>query len=236
MSRAGSTEPHATGLGRLKVPASGGVPPRSRWIQAVDQLMTSLPLVLMAVLAGLTYWLVRSTPVPETPSPDAPPRRDPDYVMERFSVQLYRGVGLPELRLEGRTLRHYPDTDRLEIDEVRLRHTDAQGRVTVATASQAQAEGDGSQVRLLGGARVLRQPGADPAGPPWDQATELRGEELLFFVEAQRVVSDRPVTLVQGGMQLSGQSLIYDHPRRVLELRGGVQGVLPPTRRAGAAS
>lgn len=228
--------PDVDGAQLIDARAPAQRPRLSRWARALDQLTASLPVVLMAVLAGLTYWLVRSTPVPEAPREQAPPRSDPDYVMERFSVQHYSQAGLPGLRLEGRTLRHYPDTDRLEIDDVRVRHTDEQGRVTVATARQAQAEGDGSQVRLVGEARVVRQAGAEPTRDPLDQPMEFRGEELLFFVDAQRLVSDRPVMLEQGAMQLSGQALIYDHPRRVLELRGGVQGVLPPARRAGAAS
>ncbi|MFN3297224.1 LPS export ABC transporter periplasmic protein LptC [Caldimonas sp.] len=235
MGGAGPTDAR-TGLGRIEVGAPAGRPRLSRWAQALDRLTASLPVVLMAVLAGLTYWLVRSTPVPEMPGENRPPRSDPDYVMQRFSVQHYSGAGLPGLRLEGRTLRHYPDTDRLEIDEVRVRHTDANGRVTVATARQAQAEGDGSLVRLVGGARVVREAGADPARDPLDQPMEFRGEELQFFVDAQRIVSDLPVTLVQGAMQLSGQALVYDHARRVLELRGGVQGVLPPARHSGGAS
>lgn len=216
-------------------PAQGPAP-LPRWARAWDQLMASLPVLLMALLAGFTYWLVRSTPVPEAPREAAAPRSDPDYVMHGFSVQHYTRAGLPGVRLEGREMRHYPDTDQIEIDEVRVRHTDERGRVSVATARQGQAEGDGSAVRLIGEAVVVRGAGPQAATDLLDQRLEFRSEFLLFDVEAQRVVSDRAVTIVQGTAQISGQALLYDHPRRVLELRGGVRGVLPPAPRGGGGA
>jgi lipopolysaccharide export system protein LptC len=212
-------------------------PPLPRWARAWDQLMASLPVLLMALLAAFTYWLVRSTPVPEAPREAAAPRSDPDYVMQGFSVQHYTQAGLPGVRLEGREMRHYPNTDQLEIDDVRVRHTDGQGRVSVATARQAQAEGDGSEVRLVGQAVVVREALTQDAADPLAQRLEFRGDFLHFFVDDQRVESDQPVTLVQGGARIRGQALVYDHTRRLLELTGGVQGELPPAgRRAGASS
>jgi lipopolysaccharide export system protein LptC len=199
--------------------------------------MASLPVLLMALLAAFTYWLVRSTPVPEAPREAAAPRSDPDYVMRGFSVQHYSRAGLPGVRLEGRELRHYPHTDQIEIDDVRVRHTDEHGRVSVATARQAQAEGDGSEVRLVGQAVVVREALSPDAADPLAQRLEFRGDFLHFFVDDQRVESNQPVTLVQGTARIRGQALVYDHTRRVLELTGGVQGELPAAgRRAGASS
>lgn len=217
--------------------AATAAPPLPRWARAWDQLMASLPVLLMALLAGFTYWLVRSTPVPEAPREEMALRSDPDYIMQGFSVQHYSQAGLPGVRLEGREMRHYPHTDQIEIDDVRVRHTDPQGRVSVATARQAQAEGDGSEVRLVGQAVVVREAVSPDATDPLAQRLEFRGNFLHFFVDEQRVESDQPVTLLQGAAQIRGQALVYDHGRRVLELTGGVQGEFPPAgRRAGASS
>ena len=51
--------------------------------------MLSLPLLLMAVLALGTYWMVRTAPPAAVPEMDKPIRHDPDYYMQDFSVKTY---------------------------------------------------------------------------------------------------------------------------------------------------
>ena len=72
--------------------------------------------------------------------------------MSRFTVQRFDTEGRPSTFLEGRELRHYTDTDTLEIDELRLRHVDREGRLVHAVAQRGLAHGDGSEVQLFGGA------------------------------------------------------------------------------------
>jgi lipopolysaccharide export system protein LptC len=48
------------------------------------------------------------------------------------------------------------------------------------------------------------------------------------------VVSDQPVLLKRGTMEVRGQTLHYDHVKQVLELTGQVRGMLPPKNAAGA--
>ena len=61
-------------------------------------------------------------------------------------------------------LRHYPDTDRSRSTSARIRAVAADGRVTLATARRALANGDGSEVQLLGGARVTQRGARRRAG------------------------------------------------------------------------
>src|SRR5690606_2839305 len=103
-----------------------------------------------------TWWLVRNTPVLEPPRAAAPLRHEPDYTMSRFLVQRFGEDGAMRAQLEGDSLRHYPDTDTLEVDNAHLRAVAPDGRVTVATARLALSNGDGSQVQLKGGANVVR--------------------------------------------------------------------------------
>lgn len=212
---------------RLAPAAARGPLRPSRWARFVDQTTASLPIVLMALLAAGTYWLVKNTPVASEPRAQAAPRHDPDYTMERFSVQHFTPAGKPRTYLEGEEMRHYPDTDMLEIDEVRVRSVDDQGRPTVATARRALANGDGSEVQLIGGARVVRE-ASGPPGSRDAQRLEFEGEFLHVFTDEERVQSHLPVVLRQGGMQVAGQTLKYDNLKRVLELQGQVRGTLPP--------
>ena len=67
-------------------------------------------------------------------APSVPAERavthDPDYTMERFSLQRFGADGRLRLQIDGARMRHYPDTDMLEIDEVRVRAVGAEGTVT----------------------------------------------------------------------------------------------------------
>jgi lipopolysaccharide export system protein LptC len=188
-----------------------------------------LPVLLMAAIALVTGWLVRQAPGGEAPAEVAMPGGLPDYEMRGFSVQHYTAAGPAQGVIEGDRVRHFPATDQLLIDGVRVRWTDPAGRTLHASAAHAVAEGDGSRVRLEGGARVVRDP--DAADAP---AFEFSGELLVFDTRAGRVSSDRPVTLRQGDSAVEADGLSYDHPARLTELSGRVRGTLLPAA-AGAS-
>ena len=152
---------------------------RGNWRAGLHALSAYLPALLMALLAAATWWLVRNTPVPDAPPPEAAPRHEPDYEMSRFSLQIHRPAsGVHEL-LEGEELRHYPDTDTIEVDQARLRATDGLGRVTSARARRAVVQGDGSE--------VLLEP--SPAHGTWRVEVHAIGEGVvrLFASSVQQV-------------------------------------------------
>jgi lipopolysaccharide export system protein LptC len=124
--------------------------------------------------------------------------------------------------IEGDVVRHYPDTDTLEIDGVRLRWRDDQGHALRATAARAVASGTGDEVRLSGGAVVERERLADEDAP-----LTFTSEELVFDRQADQVRSARPVTLRQGQTVIEARMLVYDHADGRLELQGAVKGRLP---------
>jgi hypothetical protein len=101
-----------------------------------DALSSYLPLLLMALLALGTWWLVKNTPGRGAGAGRRRRSHEPDYTM-KASPSALRARRPAALRIEGRELRHYPDTDRIEIDGVRIRAWAPDGRVTVATARGA---------------------------------------------------------------------------------------------------
>ena len=119
-------------------------------LQGWDRFSLYLPIVLMGLLSLGTYWLVQSTPVPGLPAPEQAARHEPDYFMKNFSVRTFQETGRLKSEVFGAAARHYPDTDTLEIDAVRIRSFDAQGRLTTSTASRAITDGGGSEVQLFG--------------------------------------------------------------------------------------
>lgn len=201
-----------------------------RFKQQVQQLWYELSLYLPMALIGLTalatYWLVRTTPAPSAPSAASAPVHEPDYFMKRFSLKTYDADGRLKSEVFGAEARHYPDTDTLEIDEARLLSYGPTGVLTVATARRAISNGDGSQVQLIGDARVVREDRSDTTAP--GPRLEFRGEFLHAYLDTERVVSDQPVQITRGNDRFEANQLSYDHIEQVLSLGGRVRGTLMP--------
>ncbi len=194
---------------------------------AWDQVSIYLPIILMGLMALGTYWLARNTPVFSLPEAARPARHEPDYYMRGFSVKTFDASGRLKSEVFGSEARHYPDTDTLEIDKPRIRSYNARGELTLATATRALTNADGSEVQLLGDAVVTRESarGADGRSAP---ALEFRGEFLHAFLNTERVKSHKPVTLSRGGDRFTADRLDFDNVTRVMELDGRVRGTLVP--------
>ena len=194
---------------------------------ASDRLSLYLPVLLMGLLAFGTYWLVRSTPLLSPPEPEAAARHEPDYFMRQFSVKTFDGAGRLKSEVFGSDARHYPDTDTLEIEQVRIRSFNEEGRLTTATANHALTNGDASEVQLMGNARVVREPMLNQAGQT-QSGMEFRGEFLHAFMNTERVKSHKPVELIRDKDHFTADSMDFDNLDRVMQLKGRVKGTLVP--------
>lgn len=200
--------------------------PRQAWRWHLGQLLSAyLPLLLMGVLALGTWWLVRNTPRLDTPPPTLAPRHEPDYTMQGFTMQRFGADGRLSVQVQGLQMRHYPDTDTLEIDAVTIRALSPDGSVTRATARRAVSNGDASEVQLLGNAQVVREGSAGQA------SIEFESEFLHAYLRTERLLSHLPVRLRQGGSELRVGSIDYDHLVRVARLGPPVRARLAPPQR-----
>jgi len=172
---------------------------------------TYLPLLLMALLALGTWWLVKNTPRPVAGPDGVPLRHDPDYEMRDFAITRFGPDGRPTVRIEGTFLRHYPDTDRIEIESARMQSHSPDGRITRANAARALSNGDGSEWQLSGGARVVAQA---RSGPP----LELDSEFLHVFVPTERIKTHLPVTVRQGNDEIRAGGIEADNLTQQLQL------------------
>jgi lipopolysaccharide export system protein LptC len=194
-------------------------------LRLIELASAYLPMLLMALLALGTWWLVKNTPVPEAERAAVAPRHEPDYTMTHFLVQRFAADGAMLAQIEGDRMRHYPDTDTLEIDQPRMRAIAPDGRVTVATALRALSNGDGSEMQLQGGAHVVREATAK------DEAVDFRGEFLHFFLNTERVRSHLPVTVQRGATTVRAEAMEYDNLARVVEFKGRMRAVFAPPGR-----
>ncbi|MFN4117688.1 LPS export ABC transporter periplasmic protein LptC [Acidovorax sp.] len=200
----------------------------NRLRQGWEQASLYLPVLLMGLLALGTWWLVRNAPMPQLPAIDRPPSHQPDYFMKNFSVKSFDATGRLQSEVQGEMARHYPDSDTLEIDQVRMRSVTPEGRRTLATANRALTNADGTEVQLFGNAIVTREPVPAQAGAPAQPRLEFRSEFLHAYTDSERVRSDQPVVLTRGEDRFTADAMDYDNLDQVLQLRGRVRGVLMP--------
>ena len=194
---------------------------------AWDRSLLYFPLISMGLLALGTYWLVRSTPSINGPVEQKVVRHEPDYFMKNFSVRTFQESGRLKSEVFGVAARHYPDTDTLEIDAVRIRSFDELGRLTTATANRAITDGEGSEVQLFGNALVVREALVDKAGKLTPRM-EFRGEYLHAYLDTERLTSDRPVEIRRGPDVFHADQLDFDNVHQILSLRGRVRGIMTP--------
>lgn len=196
-------------------------------ISAWDRLSLYLPVGLMGLLALGTYWLVQNTPSARPAPVQGPVRHEADYFMKNFSVKTFFANGKLKSEVFGSAARHYPDTDTLEIDQVRTRSMDALGRLTTARAERALTNGDASEVQLYGQARIVREALSGQAGAA-GQRFEFRGEFLHAFMNTERVMSDQPVEMRRGLDVFSADAMEFDNLQQTMTMQGRVRGTLMP--------
>jgi lipopolysaccharide export system protein LptC len=209
-------------LGPVVAPA--GTEPRRAmpWhLRLRETLSAYLPILLMAALALATWWLVKNSPKPPGEVAPRAVSAEPDYTMSGFALERFAPDGRLMLRIEGAQMRHYPATDRIEIDGAQIQAWSPAGRLTRASAARAVGTGDGSELQLLGGAEVV---GEDAAGVP----LLIRSEFLHAFFIDERVESDRPVLVRHGATELRAAGLLYAHASQRLELKGPLKVTLTP--------
>lgn len=207
-----------------------GAPPRAAmpWHLRLRAAFSSyLPLLLMALLALATWWLAKNSPGTSAPPPEKAPSAGADYTMTRFALERFDAGGRLKLRIEGARMRHFPASDRIEIDDVQIRAYAPDGRVTHARAQRALGNGDGSELQLLGGAEVT-------SDKPEGGQIVMRGDFLHAFLYTERVKSHLPVLVQQGGTEIRAGGLDYDNATRLLQLKGPLRTVLAARAARGA--
>lgn len=201
--------------------------PWRRALRTWDQVSIYLPVVLMGALALGTYWLVRNSPVLKVQEAPKITKGEIDYFMRKFTIKSFGETGQLKSEIYGVEGRHYADSDTLEIDQPRILSISDAGRPVTSTAIRALSNGDGSELQLMGNARVVREAAAGTDGKVLPRL-EFKGEFLHAFVNEERVKSHLPVVLIRGADQFSGDTFTYDNLTGIAELKGRVKAQLVP--------
>lgn len=177
---------------------------------------TLFPLVLMGLLAALTFWLEQLTHGDIDRS--GKQRHDPDFIVETFRVRSFDDEGLLQHTVAAQKMFHFPDDESTDIIAPRI--TYHRGPTTVATAGSAWMDKDGTRVRLEGDVRVVRL-GVD--GAP---ESTLSTRVLHMVPDDEYLHTDAPVAITHRRSVITGRGLTADNKTQLAVVTGPVQAVL----------
>lgn len=196
-----------------------------RWWLWLERAQAAVPLLAVAGLAGFTWWLVQSSPKEGGATRPAMSSSSPDFELDKARVARFNAQGRIEAVLDGAQMRHYPDTDRLQIDQLVLSARDDKGTGLKATSQVGEADHKAELVTLRGGARVTAMPAAATQGGSLrNQPVHFLGESLRIDTRTRVVSSSDPVRLFQQGSEVRAQTLRYDDHTGITDLGGRVHG------------
>jgi len=177
-----------------------------------------LPLILLTLLAALTFWLDQTTHVDEQRS-NGKERHDPDFIVDRFTVRRYDTDGHLQHLLTADKMLHYTDDDSTEVTAPALR-TFSNGRRTDVTSLRAWLGPEGKELRLKDDVRVVQEATAT------EPATLLTTSEMIVYPDEEIARSSAPVTITQGSSVINGTGFDADYKLRVYKLQGRAQALI----------
>ena len=176
------------------------------------------PLVLLAFLAALSFWLDRVMQPPGTAG-TGKLRHDPDYIVDGLSATRMDEQGRIKHTLRAQKMTHFPDDDLTVLVQPRLTtYSEGNAPVTV-TSRDAHMSGNGENVYFENDVRVVR------AADRSQSELTLETPYLHVIPDENRAETDKPVTIRNANAVVNASGLELNSDTRVLNLRGRVKAV-----------
>jgi lipopolysaccharide export system protein LptC len=182
-----------------------------------DKLTAWFPLVLLAILAALTYWLDHAVQLPAG-SRNELGRHDPDYTAVNLSARSMAADGEIKSTLFATKLIHYSDDDSTYLQAPKLVSYSSGPPITI-TSREATMSKDGNTVDFQDDVRVSRA--------AHDDKSELVMQtSFLHVIPDEKIAeTDRPVTITDANTIVHAVGLELDGKTHILKLKSRVKGV-----------
>jgi len=185
------------------------------------RLTTAAPLLLIGMLAALTFWLDR---VAQGPARDllGPSRHDPDYIVEKLSGVRLGEAGVAAYTLSATKMVHYPDDDSTLLTAPKFVSFGSSKAPVTITASEAVVSGKGDHIYFQDDVRVTRVAYAD-------NSELVMRTTFLHVVPDQNIArTDRSVTITDATGTVTADGFEMNGETRVIKLLSKVRGIYDP--------
>lgn len=187
-----------------------------------DRITAVIAVLLLAALAGATYWYSQTARLGALAGPVS--REGPDVIGERVSLTQFDATGRAVNKLIGERISHYPSDDRAEVTQPRMVSLREDQPQINARADHALVEDSGKRVILTGDVTLIRAAGRD--GEP---TMRLTTERLVVLPDVEQFSTDSPVEIERGDSRISSIGMDYDNIKRNVKLRSKVRGSIEPS-------
>jgi len=167
-------------------------------------VMRLLPLLLMAIVAGSTFWLVQLNSPKEDVEKSRAKRHEPDYWMERFSATELAEDGSTKMRFTGVKMLHFEDDQTYDVTTPAMRAYEPDRPPVTANANRGVMNAEGSIIDLYGNAFIVRQAGTDPSKDPRMTAAS---QYFQLLVNDDIVKTDKAVQFTRGPSVMTAMML-----------------------------
>jgi lipopolysaccharide export system protein LptC len=174
-----------------------------------------LPLAILLLLAGLSFWIERVVQLPSNGRQAA--KTDPEGIMENFDALRTDSAGNPQYRLSAKRLKHYSGSKLTKMESPRFVQLDAQAGEVSAVAQLATISSDGNEVDLQGDVQVVR---AARTGQP---AMTLRTARLIVFPERNLLRAPGAIEIRDQTLDVRAGTMEYNAKQRIIKLSGRVK-------------
>ena len=186
------------------------------------------PVLLLAALAALTFWLDAQVRAPEGPrNPDL--RHDPDTFITNFRALSFDPAGRVKQSLTAQRAQHHPDDDSIDFVSPQLILTDPTRPKLTVRSDAGTLSGDRETMIFRGHVHAVREamPGAPPANDTNGQLT-LTTDMLRVLPNKGVAETDRPVTIEEARGIIHGVGITLDNQTRTAKVKSGVRGSFQP--------
>ncbi len=180
-------------------------------------------IVLLALLAGLSFWLQRAV-APVEVVRDGKLRHDPDAIAENFLVRQFDEKGRVKYRLTAPYMMHFPDDDSSELKSPTLIHYRPNAPQLTLTGKNAKVTSKGQTVFLWDDVKAVRA--ATPARPE----LVARMPDLTVQPDDGTAFTQSPVEITEDKSWVKGVGMHLDNNTSTFELKSQVTGLSYPRR------
>jgi len=175
------------------------------------------PIVLLAILAVLTFWIDYAVQAPEARI-DGSSRHDPDYILNNFTTTRTDENGELRYRLSALEMRHYPDDDTTELEKPQFERYEVDKPFTTIEGNKGFVSTDAETVEFIDDVKVVRQAfnGKGEMVVLTDRLEVMPNEEMAK--------TDRPVVITQEPKTvIHATGMIYDKKNQTVQLLSRVK-------------
>ena len=191
--------------------------------QLIQMLLRFLPLVLMAIVAGITFWLVQvNSPVRKDDQEQAK-RHEPAYYIDQLAATELDDKGTTKYRFNASRMVQYEDDQTYAVTHPAVRAYEPGRPQVTAMSDRGTMNAEGTIIDLRSNARVLRDQGTDAERDP---VMSARSERFELLLNDDVVRTDKPVELRHGQSIMHANGLIFNNVTREVQLLGNVRGTI----------